>query len=102
MGVREARQVCNDFSPKIPNETITHSPILNAVIWDHCLTSANEIHFMSLAPPRQRTQAMSGLWAQLSTGQMPFLLLNILKGKGPQTKLQTKPQALHLIGRWSW
>lgn len=58
--------------------------------------------FVSPAPLWQHTQGMSGLWTQLSTGQMPFLLLNILKGERPRTKLQTKPQALHLIGRWSW
>lgn len=36
-------------------------------MWDQCITSANEICFMSPAPSRQRTRGMNRLGTQLST-----------------------------------
>lgn len=87
------------------NANILLRAISSILDWSYAIIASHlqmKCSFMSHALPRLHTRGMAEWWTPHSTGQMPFLLLNILKGERPRTKLQTKLQALHLIGRWRW
>lgn len=88
MGV-DARRICNNADIYLRFTIIGGVGSRNTFIYFECsymrspITSANEICFTFPAPPLQRTWGMNELRTQLSSGQMPFLLLNILKGERP-------------------